>query len=89
MMINYMAGLITAGDLVAALFFFRFWKRTGDVLFLVFGISFVLFAASQMALLFSEELREDRVWIYLLRLIGFALILGSIVWKNVQKRASP
>jgi hypothetical protein len=88
-MINYLAGLITAGDLVAALFFFRFWKRTGDVLFLVFGVSFVLFAASQTALLFSEELREDRVWIYLLRLIGFALILGSIVWKNVRKRASP
>lgn len=88
-MMNYLAGLITAGDLVAALFFFRFWKRTEDVLFLVFGISFILFAASQTALLFTESLREDRTWIYMLRLIGFALILGSIVWKNVSKRTSP
>lgn len=88
-MISYLAGLITAGDLVAALFFFRFWRRTGDVLFLIFGISFVLFAMSQTALLFTESPREDRTWIYLLRLVGFALILGSIVWKNVHKRTSP
>jgi uncharacterized membrane protein HdeD (DUF308 family) len=88
-MISYLSGLITAGDLVAGLFFFRFWRRTGDSLFLVFGVSFVLFAVSQTMLLFSESLREDRLWIYMLRLVGFALILGSIVWKNVGKRTSP
>ena len=88
-MFNYLAGIITGGDLVATLFFFRFWKRTGDILFLVFGISFVLFGASQTAILFTDTLREDRIWIYTLRLIGFVLILGGIIWKNVGKRTFP
>jgi hypothetical protein len=85
-MINYISGLISGGYLVAALFFFRFWSRTGDVLFAIFGISFVLFAMSQGASLLLDSPREDRGWIYLFRLAGFALLLGSIIWKNIDRR---
>jgi peptidoglycan/LPS O-acetylase OafA/YrhL len=85
-MINYISGIISGGYLIAALFFFRFWRRTGDVLFAVFGVSFVLFAVSQGASLLSDVPREDRSWIYLFRLAGFALLLGCIIWKNIDRR---
>jgi len=85
-MIEFMSGMISAGHLIAALFFVRFWKRTGDKLFAVFAVSFVLFAMSQAALLLSDSPREDARWIYLFRLAGFVLLLGSIVWKNVGRQ---
>lgn len=88
-MITFLSGMISAGDLIAALFFFRFWKRTGDGLFAVFGISFVLFAISQGALILADSPREDRSWIYLFRLAGFALLLGSIIWKNIGRGIRP
>lgn len=85
-MISYISGMISAGYLVAALFFFRFWRRTGDALFLAFGLSFVLFATSQSALLLVDSPREDRSWIYLFRLAGFVLLLASIIWKNTARQ---
>jgi hypothetical protein len=88
-MINFLSGMISAGDIIAALFFFRFWKRTGDSLFAVFGVSFILFAVSQTALILADTPREDRSWIYLFRLAGFALLLGSIIWKNIRRGARP
>lgn len=87
-MLNYISGMISAGYLIAALFFFRFWRRTNDALFAVFGISFILFTISQGASLALDSLREDRGWIYLFRLAGFVLLLGSIVWKNISPPTS-
>ncbi|MDP2408887.1 MAG: DUF5985 family protein [Pseudolabrys sp.] len=87
-MIQFISGMIFSGQLVAALFFFRFWKRTGDVLFATFGLSFVLFAVSQGASMLSDAPREDRAWIYMFRLAGFVLLLGAIVWKNMDRLKS-
>lgn len=67
-MLSFLSGMIFFGQLVAALFFVRFWKRTGDMLFAAFGLSFVLFAVSQAASFLSDAPREDRAWIYLFRL---------------------
>lgn len=86
-MLEFLSGMISGGYLIAGLFFFRFWKRTGDVLFATFGVSFVLFAVSQGALLLTDSPREDRGWIYLFRLAGFVLLLGAIIWKNMSRRS--
>lgn len=88
-MMTFLSGMVTGGFLVAALFFFRFWKRTKDALFAIFGISFVLFAVSQVGSQFSNAPREDVVWVYLLRLAGFALILVAVIGKNRQARSQP
>ena len=88
-MLPFLSGTIFAGQLVAALFFFRFWRRTGDVLFAIFGLSFILFAVSQGASLLSDAPREDRAWIYMFRLAGFVLLLSAIVWKNMGRRHLP
>lgn len=79
------SGMITAGFLVAALFFFRFWKQTRDSLFAIFGVSFLLFATSQAASVFFNAPRDDRIWVYLLRLAGFVLLLIAIVRKNTGR----
>jgi hypothetical protein len=79
---EFVSGLLTMGHLVAALFFFKFWARTRDALFAAFAIAFVLFAAEQALLAFSQASREERTWYYLLRLCGFVLIIIGIANKN-------
>src|SRR5581483_7246492 len=68
LMVNFFSGMITMGFLVAALFFFRFWKQTRDFLFMSFAVSFILLALGQTAGVVSQSYREDEIWIYLFRL---------------------
>jgi hypothetical protein len=79
----FLSGMITMGCLMAGLFFFRFWRRTSDALFVYFGVSFCLLAAGQTLSLLFETPREDRSWIYLLRLAAFILLIVGIVGKNL------
>lgn len=82
-MATFLSGMITAGFLVASLFFLRFWKRTGDFLFACFGISFVLFAISQSLSVSFDFLHDDKTAVFVLRLIGFGLLLVAIARKNL------
>lgn len=85
-MTSFLSGMITAGFLVAALFFFRFWRRTGDSLFATFGISFILFAIGQSVSVSFDFLQDDKTLVYLLRLFGFGLLLVAIAKKNLSKQ---
>ena len=82
--------LLNGGTMVAALvialFFFRYWRRTKDRLFLMFSAGFLTFAVSRLLLAVLDEAAEGRVLVYLLRLLAFALILAAIIDKN---RSSP
>jgi membrane protein CcdC involved in cytochrome C biogenesis len=79
---DFIAGLVTAGFLLAGLFFLRFWRRTSDGLFLAFALAFWLLGLSQALLAWTRTLEEDRHWIYLLRLVAFSIILLAIFRKN-------
>jgi hypothetical protein len=81
-MITYIAGLVTMGYIVAAAFFLRFWQRTGDYLFAIFALSFVLFALNQLLAAVLGLAKEDQSWLYLLRLAGFVALIVAIVVKN-------
>ncbi len=81
-MFYFLSGLVTMGDLVAALFFLKFWKRSGDTLFAIFAAAFSLLALGQALLALSDVPVEERSWIYLLRLAAFLLIIVAIVRKN-------
>ena len=85
-MYDFLTGIVTAGFLISAIFFFRFWKTTRDSFFAILGIAFVLFAANQAAVALLEVWREEQSWIYLLRLVGFALLLVAIALKNIPGR---
>lgn len=84
-LLPFAAGAFTTGFLVAALFFFRFWRRSGDSLFAIFGVAFVLLAlnAALPALLNLPD--EDQASIYLLRLAAFLLIIFAIWRKNLSR----
>jgi peptidoglycan/LPS O-acetylase OafA/YrhL len=84
-MIEYLAGAVTLGYLVAMLFFLRFWKRTQDRLFLAFGIAFALLALNQALAQWLGAADERIGYTYLLRVLGFVLILAAIVDKNVSR----
>jgi len=81
---GFITGAITALHVVAGLFFLRFWRRTRDALFLHFALAFWLFAINQGVVAMGGILREEQSWIYLLRLLAFALIIVAIVRKNLE-----
>jgi hypothetical protein len=81
-LIPFLSGAVTALLLVAALFFLRFWKRTRDGLFLAFAAAFFLLGFGQALLALAHVPDEERSWLYLVRLLAFALILAAIIRKN-------
>jgi hypothetical protein len=84
-MIEFLSGAATMGFFVSALFFIRFWRKTGDRLFLAFGSAFVLLAINQALAQWLGAADERVSYTYLLRVLGFILILAAIVDKNVSR----
>lgn len=82
----FLAGTITAGFLLAALFFLRFYHRTQDTLFAAFAGAFVLLAVNQGLAALIDVGHEEVGWVWLLRLAAFLLIIIAIVEKNVRAR---
>ena len=81
---DFLSGAVALGFAACALFFLRFWKRTREELFLAFSVAFLLLGAGQTILALANIPTEERGSIYLLRLLGFLLILVAIYRKNRQ-----
>lgn len=77
-----LSGVLTAGFLVAAMHFARFWKQSHDRLFLNFAAAFVLLSVNALALGLTTPEGEFRLVVYGLRLAAFLLILYAIYDKN-------
>lgn len=75
-------GAISMASLVAALFFMRFWRNTGDRFFLFFAAAFGLEGVNRVLLGLSLGSDEHQPIYYLIRLISYVLILVAIVDKN-------
>ena len=82
---DFILGAVAMGYLVVAVFFLKFWRRTGDRLFLIFAISFGLLTANS-ALFPLAGLSRGEEWVYFLRLAAFVLIIIAIVGKNLRGR---
>jgi len=82
-MIEFLSGAVTFGFIAAAVFFLRFWRRTADRLFLAFATAFLLLALNQGLAQWLGSADERIGYAYLLRVIGFVLILVAIIDKNV------
>jgi hypothetical protein len=85
-MIEFLSGAVTMGFLTAALFFMRFWQKTHDRLFLAFAVAFALFALNQCLALWLGAADERIGYTYMLRVLGFVLILAAIMDKNLSSR---
>jgi hypothetical protein len=83
-MIEFMSGAVTLGFLVAAGFFLRFWRKTSDRFFAAFASAFLLLALNQALAQWLGAADERVGYTYLLRVLGFILILAAIVDKNVS-----
>jgi hypothetical protein len=79
---QFLMGAIAMASVVAALFFIRFWRDTGDRLFLIFAAAFLLLAATRIGLVLSQAPEEGQTHWYWVRLVAFVLILLAIVDKN-------
>ncbi|HTS18685.1 MAG TPA: DUF5985 family protein [Verrucomicrobiae bacterium] len=85
-MISFLSGALTAAYFIAAAFFLRFWRRTYDRLFLHFCLAFCLFALNQGVVCFQAEPDSRAGYAYILRILGFVLILVAIVDKNTFRK---
>ncbi len=83
--VTFLSGMTTMGFAVAGIFFLRFWRRTRDKLFLAFAAAFWLLALNQALVGLLEAPREDKVWIYLIRLAAFMLIIFAVAAKNLGR----
>jgi hypothetical protein len=76
------------GFATAALFFVRFYKETSDPLFVMFAIAFALEALNRTVLgLNLAHQTEGAPIVYVIRLLGYGLILAAIVRKNISTRS--
>jgi hypothetical protein len=83
---DFIGGAIVMGFAVAALMFLKFWRKTGEGLFLAFAASFLLLGITQTLLSLGGFVDEERSWLYLLRLAAFLLILFAMWWQNRRRR---
>ncbi|HEX2079515.1 MAG TPA: DUF5985 family protein [Longimicrobium sp.] len=81
-MATFLAGAIAMAYLVAGLFFLKFWRRSGDRLFLAFSVSFALLAAQRAGLAALVDDPEAALPLYGVRALAFILILLAIIDKN-------
>jgi hypothetical protein len=83
---GFLIGVIVTASVGAGLFFLRFWRHTGDLLFLAFASAFMIEGLNRARFLALDVPAEGSASIYLVRLLAYLLILGAILHKNVARR---
>lgn len=79
---QFLLGALASAFLVAAMFFARFFARTGDRFFAFVSTAFVIMSVNQLTLAVLGEEAEYKSWPYLVRLAAFGVILVGIYDKN-------
>jgi hypothetical protein len=82
-MVEMLSGALLFSYFIAGVHFCRFWKRTGDRLFLHFAAACWLLALNQLATSIPDVANETAGYEYLLRILGFVIILAGIIDKNL------
>lgn len=85
-MSDFLQGATMLASLGVALFFLRYWRSSGDRLFLAFSLAFGVFAVNRVLLSMLAEASEARTYVYLVRALAFLLIAAAVVDKNLQRR---
>lgn len=81
-MVTFLYGAGAMGCAVIGLYFWGFWRRSLDRLFLMFALAFWILAVDRIVLGTLTFATEWREYVFLLRLLAFCLILYGIVEKN-------
>ena len=83
----FMHGVLCLGYAAICLFFVRYWRRSGDRLFLFFAIAFAIMSVHRILLAWLDLRSEIGTWVYWIRLASYMLILYAIFDKNLAGRA--
>ena len=84
-LVQVLLGAVIMGDVIAALFFVRFWKVTDDRFFLFFAASFIAIAVSRVVVDEGLPPVGYEPWGYLLRILSYVFIIAGILYKNTVK----
>ena len=79
---HVLLGAVIMGDLVASLFFVRFWKMTGDRFFLFFAASFIAIAVSRVVVDEGIPPFGYEPLGYMIRVASYLFIVAGILYKN-------
>ncbi|HUI13693.1 MAG TPA: DUF5985 family protein [Xanthobacteraceae bacterium] len=83
-MTQFLYGMNTMGFLVAGVFFWRFWQKTADALFIAFSAAFLLFALDQFFHSIQAIPLPSHDWAFFFRLAGFGLLIFAVLRKNLK-----
>ena len=75
-------GFFTCAALTLALFLMRFWRRSGDSLFLSFAMAFILMAINSLIPVLTGAFNDQEPAVYLFRLAAFGTIILGVLRKN-------
>jgi hypothetical protein len=84
---EFLWGMLTLAHLIAALLWLRFWWIGRDRFFLFFAAAFAAFALNWFGLALIDPRLELQHYIYLIRFIGFVLLIAGIVYRNRRHSA--
>lgn len=84
----FMSGAMLMACLVAGLFFLKFWRATSDCFFGLFALAFFIFALDRLVLVLSGGFNEAHPSVYLIRCLGFLLIITAVIDKNKTRDPS-
>lgn len=79
---EFILGALTMASWAIALFFLRFWRESGDRLFVVFATAFFVLGIDWGLRGVWAPSLETRHLYYLVRLVAFVLLIIGIVDKN-------
>ena len=83
--IEFVSGATALAYVVAGVYFLRFWRKTRDRLFMSFALAFWLLGLNQTIVSLLGVTDERTGYAYILRVVGFLLILYAIVRKNLAR----
>ena len=78
----FLLGVLAAFSTTIAVLFLKFWRSGKDRLFGYFSGAFAMFALQWFAQALLDPRHESEHYLYLIRLLGFLLIIAGIVSKN-------
>lgn len=78
----FLSGALMLAFFVAGVFFWRFWRRTGDRFFAIFSAAWLLLGIERLVLGIMNQPEQLNPGIYFIRLAAFLLIIAAIIDKN-------
>ncbi len=83
---DFISGYIFACFFLVSLSFLRFWWKSRDRFFALFSLAFLLLAIERVVLAYLVQTSwEAREPVYLIRLLAFVIIIGSIYDRNKSR----